>query len=418
MNLFLTLHRNIQIRVITTFLIRMVGGMIWPFMTIYFTDHFGASTTGILMMISVAVSVVVSFYGGYLTDTLGRKQVMVIGQMLSCATFFFMTMANSPWLSSAWLTFVMFTLNSAANSLSNPAAEAMLIDVSTAETRAFIYSINYWALNAGVMVGGMIGGLFYTHHRFELYVSLTIISLLNLYLISAYLVDTYQPTKRAIKVNTFRHVVDSYRAVFVDKAYMLLSIATIFIFSLEFQRTNYISVHIHETFHSFQLASFTIDSIRAISLIAIENTLLIVVFTLFIARFVGGRNQRLFLYVGIILQAIGFGMLGYSTTLLFLIFFCFLQTIGEMIYVPVSQTFRASLMDDHARGSYSAVSGLVFQICKLLGALGITLGAILGATGMLIAMLAFGAISCLVYTISWRIAQKRGKVTPEPTITP
>ncbi len=406
MNFFLSLHRNIQIRIVTTFTMRMVSGMIWPFMTIYFTDHFGATTTGILMMVSVIISIVISFYGGYLTDTIGRKRVMVIGQTLNCVTFFIMMATNSPWLLSAPITYIMFVLNSAGNSISNPAAEAMLIDVSTDETRAFIYSINYWALNAGIMIGGIVGGLFYNHHRFELYILLTATSLINLFLMTKYIIETYVPKERPATVGVIRDALNSYHTVLTDKAYILLSVAIIFIFTLEFQRSNYISVHIHETFQSFKLGSFSIDGVRMISLVAVENTLLIVLFTIFIARFVSARKQRPLLYTGIIMQTIGFAMLGFTTTFSLLIFFCLIQTIGEMIYVPVSQSYRASLMDKSARGSYSAVNGLVFQVCNLLGALGITLGAIIGATGIMVVMLAFGAISCLFYSISLNMSKK------------
>lgn len=45
-----------------------------------------------------------------------------------------------------------------ASGLISPASEAMLIDVSTEKTRAFMYAINYWANNLALMVGMLIGG--------------------------------------------------------------------------------------------------------------------------------------------------------------------------------------------------------------------------------------------------------------------
>ena len=53
-----TLHPNVRIRIINSFLTRMVGGAIFPFMAIYFTHHLGAALAGLLLMLLVAVQFV------------------------------------------------------------------------------------------------------------------------------------------------------------------------------------------------------------------------------------------------------------------------------------------------------------------------------------------------------------------------
>ncbi|GAY75225.1 multidrug resistance protein B [Sporolactobacillus inulinus] len=135
MNPFKTLHPNIKIRLLTSFLSRFVGNMVFPFMAIYFASEFGTARTGLLLLINVFASIVTSFWGGFFSDRLGRKRVMVLAQLIQIIAFSLMTAANSPWLQSPVLTFLMMLVQSVSNGFMNPAAEAMLIDVSTKEKK-------------------------------------------------------------------------------------------------------------------------------------------------------------------------------------------------------------------------------------------------------------------------------------------
>jgi DHA1 family multidrug resistance protein B-like MFS transporter len=137
---FFQLHRSIRIRILTSFLSRAVGTMIFPFMGIYLTAKLGQGLAGILLMATVAIQIIGSFYGGYLADKQGRKTVMVYTQAIQLGAFLLMTLANSPFLDSAWLTFAMLAVQSAASGMMSPAQDAMLIDVSTEENRGFMYS--------------------------------------------------------------------------------------------------------------------------------------------------------------------------------------------------------------------------------------------------------------------------------------
>ncbi|MCM3081484.1 MFS transporter [Brevibacillus invocatus] len=156
---FFQLHPNIRIRIVTSFLTRVVGTMIFPFMAIYFSDKLGQALAGFLLFMSIIAQILTSFYGGYIADRWGRKKVLVYGQLIQCGAFSIMALANSPLLDSAWLTFAMMLVQSASNGLINPAADAMLIDVSTKENRTFMYSISYWASNLSIAM--YLGALLY-----------------------------------------------------------------------------------------------------------------------------------------------------------------------------------------------------------------------------------------------------------------
>ena len=402
---FSDLHRNIQIRIVTSFLTRAVGSMVFPFMAIYFTETLSPTWAGILLMLNVVASLITAFYGGYIADRIGRKKVMITGQWIIILSFIGMAVANSPWFLSPWTTFFMMLLNSVANGLINPAAEAMLIDVSTKETRHFMYSISYWTVNLSTMIGAMVGGWFFKTHRFELFVGMVIIGLITFLLISKWMTEEFKPTKKPEKVHVIRDLVDSYRIVVKDTKFMIFSLSSILVLALEFQRNNFIAVRLEKdfpsrTFHFFEEMQLNLDGIRMLSFITTENTLLIVLFTIMIANWVKGKKELPLLYLGALIQAVGFGVMSFQNIIPILLLASLIQTIGEMIYVPVHQTIMADIIQDHSRGAYMAINGLVFQGAKMLGALGIILGSYIGGYGMALTYLVLAVFSILLFKIA------------------
>lgn len=72
---FWSMHRNIKIRIITSFLTRTVSTMIFPFMAIYFSIKLGSVLAGVLLLVNVMAALIIGLYGGYIGDRLGRKRL-------------------------------------------------------------------------------------------------------------------------------------------------------------------------------------------------------------------------------------------------------------------------------------------------------------------------------------------------------
>lgn len=401
---FFQLHRSIRIRILTSFLSRAVGTMIFPFMGIYLTAKLGQGLAGILLLTTVALLILGSFYGGYLADKQGRKTVMVYTQAIQLAAFLLMTLANSPLLDSAWLTFAMLAVQSVSSGMMGPAQDAMLIDVSTEENRGFMYSISYWATNLSIAVGAMAGGLLFASHRFELFVALSLVGLVTLLLTVFLIEESYVPSvqsptagaKRSGKSSFLQGIAQSYKLVLSDRRFLLYSLGGLLIFSLERQITNYIAVRLGHEFTTRQIGlgnlfSFELTGIRMLSLIQLENTLLVVCFAILAAKLVSRFKLDLrLLYGGGLLYTLGYSLLGYANSLPLIMIAVLLATAGELVHVPIRQSFLAELIDRDARSSYMAINGLLFQGSKLVGALGISIGAVLPSGAMAGLFLAMG----------------------------
>lgn len=385
--MFKSLHPNIRIRIYTSFLGRVIGSMIFPFMAIYFTNKINATVAGILLLIHVVVQFVSGLYGGYLADLLGRKRMMVTGEWVRVIGVVGLILVNSPWFVSPWITFFMMLIIGVSSGLVNPAAEAMLIDVSTKETRAFMYSINYWAVNMSMMIGVIVGGWLYKDFFFELLLSLLVMSFIVLWMTVALIHETYVVQNTTKKEYGFSPLMKSYQTVIKDFPFVLFTLGGIMILALEFQRNNFIAVRLEEEITS-RLWSFwggmniNIDGVKLLSLLTVENTLIIVLYTAVASKWIKGRAEQPIMYIGFILFGSGYAIMAFSNSIPTLFLAIVVLSIGELLYVPTRQSILADIVDDSKRGAYMAFNGFVFQIGKMLGALGIIVGEMIGGIGM------------------------------------
>ncbi|MBH0357281.1 MDR family MFS transporter [Bacillus toyonensis] len=415
---FWSMHRNIKIRIITSFLTRTVSTMIFPFMAIYFSIKLGSAIAGALLLINVIASLVIGLYGGYVGDRLGRKKVMIIGQSIQVISIACMGIANSDYVDSPWLTFIFMLVNSLGSGLMNPATEAMLIDVSTPENRKVMYSINYWAINLSIAIGAIFGGLLFENYRLQLFIGLTVIAVITLYVMALYMEEVYVARKTVEKKNVLKDMADSYKVVIKDRAFLIFCAASICTLSLEFQVNNYLGVRLQQEFETVHFffgngVTFDLTGIRMMSWISAENTILVVLCSALLIKMLKSFNDLKILYVGLFIYTIGFTILGTSNSLSILLIAGLFQTVGEMMYVPVRQSIMADMVPDEARGSYMAINGMVFQMAKMNGALGVMLGSFITSWGMSALYFIVGMSSILLFmkAIGKEKYQDEGKVS-------
>ncbi len=392
---FLHMHRNIQVRILSAFMGNMVGSMIYPFMAIYFSSRLGSILAGSLLLFNMIVSSIVGLYGGYIADTIGRKKVLITGMSIISISYVFITIANSPLFDSVWLTFFLMTLVNIGMGINGPAAEAMLIDVSTPEERKLMYTIFYWAMNLSVMVGTMVGGLFFKEHRFELFMALTVVSFINLSINAFFIVDAYKVKKVEKKPNVFIDIVHNYKIVVKHKAFMVFLLAAFLVNSVENQLGNYIGVRLSKQFNEqvinlFWLKEIPVDGYRMLSFLTAENTFLVVCTALVIVKLTKNFNQKNVLYAGIVLFVGGYAVIAFSNVFYILLIAGFILTIGELMWVPVEQATFATIVDEQARGSYIAVSNLAGKFSAMSGSIGIIIGSFIGSYGMAVIMMLLG----------------------------
>ena len=404
---FKDFHINIKIRMLTDFVSGFLGSMVFPFMTIYLVKHYDAKVAGGLLLINVVIGIIISFFGGYLADQYGRKRILLFSETLRVFAFVIMALSNSPWFESASITFLMMTVNTVCWGLSGPANSAMLIDISKPAQRKLIYTISYWGDNLAIAVGGIFGAFLFKDYLFELFVSLSFATMLIVLIIFFFIQESYLPEKADKSVSHVFKLLKTYREVFRDRLFILFVLAGILLLSIELQLSNYIAVRLSEDISVQQVLFWEIDGVRMLGILRTENTILVVLLSFLILRLSKKIKDQYLLFSGALLFTIGYSMISYVSHLWALLFFMMIATIGEVIRVPVEQSYIAAMPPKHARSSYMAVSGLTFHLAMLISTLTLILSEFVPPMMISMIIALTGCIAILIFAMIFNKLQDR-----------
>jgi DHA1 family multidrug resistance protein B-like MFS transporter len=399
-------HKNIQIRIALFFVTTLVSNMILPFMAIYFTHYFGQSLAGLMVGIDVLVAAITTLYGGYLSDKWGRKKTMVIAELIRFISLIFVVIFNSPIINSPVCTFIFLTTASAGMGMSGPAAQAMVVDSSDNENRKFIYSMSYWSMNAAMAVGGILGGLLFEHHKFLLFLIVAIVSLISFIVVLLFISETFTATV-SHKSNVLKEMVTNYHLVAKDKKFILFTLGALLALSIEFQVRSYLSVRLPQEVKSQVLFSLfgnpiSLNGIKLFGILNAENSILVVSCGILAGKILSLLKDKHALIVGIIVNAAAFGVMGFSANVWILFVSMIVASLSELLYWPVTQAMMAELPPEESRSSYLAIFSLVPRGAMLLGAMAISLGAILPSWAMSLVFWGSGAASLLFFLSVFR----------------
>ncbi|MGU9544579.1 MFS transporter [Bacillus cereus] len=397
---FKDFHRNIKIRIIIALLSGSIGGMIFPFMAIYFVDNFGPRIAGILLLINVILGILVTFIGGYVADKFGRKKIILSVEFIRLIAFIIMAFCNSPWFKSALITFIMMSISGISTKLANPATNAMLIDVSTQAQRKYMYSIMYWINNLSIAIGGVIGALLFKEYLFHLLFFLSIITIFVVVMIAVFIEESYIPTASGYK--SFRHIKGifvNYGTVLQDRTFVLFVIAGAFLVSMEFQLTNYIGIRLSNEMATQQFLFWKIDGIRMMGLLRSENTIIVVLLMLIVTKITDQFNEKIILINSCLIYTICYGVISFSTNAWLLIIMMFIVTLAEVLRTPIEQSYMAAIPPQETRSSYIAFNGLKLNLSMLIASFTVILSSFLSPVVITAFITATGLVGALIFTL-------------------
>lgn len=420
---FRDFHKNVKTRIYVLFVVGMVQAMTFPYMAVYFAKNFGETATGVLLTMGVAANIVSGAFGGYYADRIGRKKLMVLAEVLYVASYLAMTIANSPWFDSPILTFVAFFVTNICWGIYGPADEAMLLDVTDANSRQLMYSIFYWVHNLTMAIGASIGALFFEHHRFVLFGMMTVAVFGSLMTTIFLISETYFPNvvDRDKAVHPVKGVAQNYIAVFKDRIFLLYLAAGVLLMTIEFQLSNYIGIRLAKDIAEqplFPVAGFSlqIDGFKMLGFLQTENTVLVVLLAGIAVKLSQRHQDKQVLFFGILLYTVGYSIITVSSAPMLLLAAMLIATVGEVTSVPVRQSYLGDIAPVEARSSYVAVNGMTFGGARILASLGVILGAYASPFTMGMISVVLGAVSYFLYQSIVPDVHARRKQTATATV--
>ncbi|MGI5153902.1 MFS transporter [Microbispora sp. CA-102843] len=399
------LHPNLRVRIAVGFLQRLLDSMVMSFMAIYLAFEYGVAVAGVLVVTVMVLGVVGTLAGGHMSDARGRRRTLLLGETGVCLTFALMAVADSPAWHSPAIVYCGYLVNKFAASFAMPANDAMILDVTTPESRKLVYTINYWSINLALAFGALLGGFLYNGH-FTLLLTLAAsgtvaIAAATYFLIAETKPEETEPRETGAAAeprgSILRDFASGYRLVLQDRAFGRLLVAATLFMSIELQLINYIGVRLARDLPAQDLLSIgswsvRVDGVEMLGILRAENTVLVVALAL-VAHLVLRRvPDRVRMYAGAGLFTAGYMVLAVSDTGWVLLVAALVLTVGELMDVPVRQALLADMVPVASRTRYMAVYNLNIRVALVVASLCITIGSVLPPWGMAALYGVFGLV--------------------------
>jgi MFS transporter, DHA1 family, multidrug resistance protein B len=376
--------QNLKVRLFGEALMNITFWMFFPFLTIYFAESFGKGKAGFLLIFSQVFSVFANLLGGYTADRFGRKRMMVLSAFGQGVAFLVFAYAVSPWYTSPMLGFICFALVGVFGSIYWPASQAMIADVVPEKDRSSVFAIFYTSINIAVVVGPILGAIFYVKYRFELMVAVGIISILLALVLAKWTRETVPASAKLERAENgkwydfLKKQLADYKVIVQDKIFLMFIVAGILAAQTFMQLDLLFPVYTKDTVKDqtvFELGSkvFTVNGEQAFGLILSENGLLVALFTVVITKWMTTFRERNVFVLSSVVYAVAILMFGATNWIWGLIAAMAVFTLAELMTAGLQQTFISNLAPEHMRGQYFAAASLRYTIGRTIAPISIPL---------------------------------------------
>lgn len=343
------------ILVLSAFIDRLGGTIIFPFFSLYITKRFevGMTEAGVLLGSFSLFGFIGSIFGGALADRFGRKGMVLFGLVFSAISSIAFGL-----IAEFYLFFILSIFVGLLSDIAGPAHQAMVADLLSEEQRTEGYGILRIAVNLSWIIGPVIGGILAGYSYLLLFVLDAISSLIVAGIVLRFIPETKPEADQETAQEPFAKTMLGYLKVAKDRLFLAFVAAMIFNVFAYGQIYNTLSVFLRDVHHVPE---------RGYGLLMSANASLVVVFQFWVTSRLRGRPPMLVLALGTAFYLVGLTMYGFVGAYGLFMAAMMLITIGEMIVLPTAQALAAKFAPEQLRGRYMAFFGISWVIPWMFG---------------------------------------------------
>jgi MFS family permease len=395
------LSRELWLVELGIFLNYLGYGAVLPFEIIYLYDGRGFSlgVAGLVVGLITGVAVVIAPLVGPLIDRFGARAIATGAGVALAAGYAGLAFAHTPAQAIA-----AAALAGAGNGALNPSQSTLLASLASSEVRHRATAVSRVASNAGIGIGGALGGLV-AGYGLTGYVGLFLINALTylvyVFVLVAVVRDDVRPEP----------IAGGYRLVVRDRAFLHLAL------------TNVAMIAVGWGVFSFLVPPYAANEIgisaRLIGLLLLANAATVVVAQVPIARLAEGRRRVVMMalaasiFAGACLVVVAAGA-STSTAYAALVAAVIAVGVGECFHTTVLMPLVAELAPASLRGRYMAAIGLSWWVGLALAP---TLGTqvlSLSPTALFLAAVAVAFVAAASALALERRLPEDSRLTPRP----
>ena len=326
----------------------------WSFMAIWAVEELGAkSELPFALLVGALLAIGSGFFGGYLSDRIGRRRVLLLSQGVMVAyPLLFLAVADDKWAGLLLLSFA-----GVFGALGGSVSQAMVADLVPPERHESAYASVRVAQNLGVVVGPPIGGLLLVLGSWSaLFPCVAVLSALAWLVAYRFLPrgGAYAPEGPPER--------GSLSVILADRPFLLFLGSAIFAWLVYVAYEVVLPVSLVD--------GFGYDA-SAWGFLVWINPLLVTLFQLRLTRATAGVPPAPKLVVALLVMGLPFALLAWSQSVVAVVTVVTVFVIGEMLWVPTSQAVVADLAPADIRGAYMGAFGsapaIGFALSPLIG---------------------------------------------------
>jgi MFS family permease len=350
-----------QFWVLTAGIFIYVGAaaLAFPFEAIYLRQNLGTSMTMIGVVFGLVPFAVmpVQFWGGQLTDKLGRRVVIMLSVLVGVVWF-----VGFAYVTEVWQVALLVAFESAFGwPLFQTASNAMIADLLPADRRQTGFGVSRAAMNFGVVVGPVAAGQALrlgVSYR-SLFLAAAVGCVLMVVMMAIWIRESRPP---GVGQRAARHVDhkgrSGYRIVFHDKVFVVFCLAAVLpVFCIG----NFGSIY------AVYITDFLGVPSSTWAYLLTLNALIVVAIQIPLVNALRHRNRMLLLAVSSAFLAVGIGGSAFAGPVWSLVAFIAILSLGETLLSPVASAEVADLAPELLRGRYMGVWTVVWNGGAALG---------------------------------------------------
>ncbi len=330
------------------------GSATWSFLAIWAVEELGAKAAlPFAFLVGAVLSGLSGFTGGYLSDRIGRRRVILIGNGIMVGyPLLLLGLSDAKWAGLAALS-----LAGVFGSLGGSVSQAMVADLVAPERRQAAYASVRVAANMGVVIGPPLGGLLLVLGSWPaLFPCVAVLSAIAWFVAYRYLPHRGDFTPEGPPER------GSLSVILADRRFL------IFLGSAVFAWLTYVA---YEVVLPVSLVDGYGYQPSAWGFLVWVNPLLVALFQVRLTRASGAVPAAPKLVLALLVMGLPYLLLVFTNALWAILFVIVVFVIGEMLWVPTSQAVVAQLAPPDIRGAYMGAFGsapaIGFALAPLIG---------------------------------------------------
>jgi MFS family permease len=329
--------------------------MVLPFLALYFAKELKVSVSeaGLALVAFGLGSLISAPFVGRLSDRFGPLSIMKLSLFASGFMLFLFS-----FIDNYNIALIVTFLWSALSEAFRPANQTFISNETAPEQRKTAFALNRIAINLGMSIGPVIGGIlaYYNYHLLFYVDGVTSIMAAGFLMIS--------PFEKFHEEEVIREAVLAPQKIYKDKRFIYYILALLPVEFVFFQHLGAVPIYFVKELHYTEAIYGILMAINTVIIIFVEVPL---------NSGMSHWRDSSSLALGSLLCAIGFGMMAFSANIYYLVLSIIVWTFGEMIFFPSSASFLSNIAPKDKVGEYMGYYQMnfsfSFMVAPWLGAI-------------------------------------------------